>query len=172
MRKTFIFGMAIVLSLALTNTLLAAGWPPKNLCFNWQSARNIAFVMKAQGTLSTSSGKVKMFSINGVHDPRGDTETPIVGTGYMGTDGKFHFSYYGQQVVEVSGSNDFMLTAKGTIDPTTSPASGTLTFDWVNTASSTYYQFNWPGSVTVIDCATGISAPLSFDGDAPGGTNK
>ena len=164
--------MVLVLSLAMSNILLAGGWPPKNLCFNWQSARNIAFVLKAQGNLSTSSGKVKMYSINGVHDPQGSTETPIVGTGYMGTDGKFHFSYYGQQVVEVSGSNDYMLTAKGTIDPTTSPASGTLIFDWVDTASSTYYRINWPGTLTVINCSTGISAPLSLDSDAPGGTNK
>jgi hypothetical protein len=173
MRKTLIFGVAMALSLALTNTLHAGPWPPKNLCFNWAGARDIAFVLKMVGTLKTSNGVVKMYSINGVHDPGGGTETPIVGTGYLGTDGNFHFSYYGQELVELSGSSDFLLTAKGTINPTTIPATGTLTFDWVNTASATYSQINWPGAVTVINCATDIIKPLSsVNVVIPGGTDQ
>ena len=95
MKRVLIGLMVLIVALSVAGAALAAGPKvPKNLCLDMQGSP-ISLVVKIQGSLKTTTVPVKMYSLNGAWRPGTSGETAVSGTGFVGTDGLFHFSFGG-----------------------------------------------------------------------------
>jgi hypothetical protein len=76
-------GIAALMLLVMNSPAMAAAPAvPKNLCLDWMSFADVTqLLIKSQGTIKTSDGTVKMFSIFG-HAFNG-ARLPIAGNGYV-----------------------------------------------------------------------------------------
>jgi hypothetical protein len=132
MKRLFIGLLVLALSLSLAGAALAA--VPKTACINWDGYNFVfdSFVIKNMGNIKTLDGPVKAYSLTGWHGTGLLEEIAVNGSGYVGTDGLFHFNYTGSTPVFFSGGNS-ILSVNGTID--TNTGLGSITFSWMdNTA--------------------------------------
>ena len=157
MKRVLIGLMVLIVALSLTGAALAAGPKvPKNLCLEVLGSP-ISLVVKNQGSLKTITGPARMYGINGTWLPGFTDETAVSGTGFVGTDGLFHFSFGGTAL----NINTNVLVVTGTLDLTL--GTGTLSFAYmVNTAPAANVTSGNMNTFpfTVVACNT-VVAPIS-----------
>jgi hypothetical protein len=159
MKRVLIGLMVLIVALSLAGAALAAGPKvPKSLCLDFLGSP-ISLIVKNQGSLKTTTVGVKMYSINGVWLPGTTSEVAVAGTGFVGTDGLFHFSFGG--TFRGTATIYYVLGVTGQLNLTL--GTGTLDFAYMkNTGSNdnvvTSNRLEVP--CTVVDCTT-VVAPLS-----------
>jgi hypothetical protein len=161
MKRVFIGLMVLALALSLTSAALAAGPKvPKNLCFIWDTYSFVteSLLVKSMGTIKTADGPVKAYNLTGWHGTGLSEECAITGSGYVGADGLFHFTYTGTAVV---GTTTYNLVVEAALDTVT--GTGPLTFTWMkNIATGTDVLTSnlVQETITVIGCDS-APAPLA-----------
>jgi hypothetical protein len=95
--KKLLLGITILAFVVIASSAMAAGLkPPKALCLDWVSYADYhELVIKSMGTVQTTGGPVKMYTISGY--VYGIASHPVQGSGYVtpGTS-TFHATYNGQ----------------------------------------------------------------------------
>jgi hypothetical protein len=163
MKRTFLILMALVLSLALASTALAASTtnPPKTLCFACNGTfLKLSLVTKTAGTVQTTDGKVKFYALHG--EASGNNGSfPLSGTGHV-QGGIFHFSVSGSMKYTDDVLYNLLLEGKWDL------ATGTGTYMFYSVQSDgTSSTFS--GTLGAIDCGTNITIPYSAEGEGPFG---
>jgi hypothetical protein len=160
MKRLFIGLMVLALALSLTSAALAAGPKvPKNLCFIWDTYSFVteSLLVKSMGTIKTADGPVKAYSLTGWHGTGLGEECAITGSGYVGADGLFHFTYTGT----TASAQAYNLVVEAALD--TATGTGNLTFTWMfnSAVGANVVTSNMvPETITVIGCDS-APAPLA-----------
>ena len=165
--KRLLLGIGILVLVVFASSVMAAGPKvPKNLCFDFDTYGDYALLLlKTQGNITTSSGKLKVYSITG--HTANMTPFPVQGSAYVVPPGTIlHATYNGQ-----FGSS------------TQNPASYELFFDLATNTGTIYYHYEAKDSasaitgsdtVTALDCGTmampSAAPPVASD-KTEGGTS-
>jgi hypothetical protein len=80
--KKLLLGVTMFALVLFASSAMAAGPKvPKSLCFTYSSGYSQNLVLKSIGTVSTSGGKVKMYTVIG--NSFSGYDSPIHGSGYV-----------------------------------------------------------------------------------------
>lgn len=175
MKKAFIYLTVLSLSIMLSTVVMAGSSAPKYLCYNWDRLAPVAVMtMKNQGTVQTSDGPVKYYSIHGSHLFYEWPAAPITGSATF-KDGKLDFNHsaIGRYTTAPGSGTDFQLLTQGVFD--TATGTGVMTFTYVYTPSdgSTVTSLSSDIAMTKVDCKLYSIGPLtlmevpSSQGDSP-----